>query len=91
VKWTDEDWKMTLMASEMLREDAENALAGAIERAEYAEALLSMRDARAEPISERERAQLGELREAFVRRFGKQPDAAPSARRKTHANREAGK
>jgi 2-oxo-4-hydroxy-4-carboxy--5-ureidoimidazoline (OHCU) decarboxylase len=28
----------------------------------------------AEPISERERAQLEELRDVYVRRFGRQPD-----------------
>jgi hypothetical protein len=37
---------------------------------------------KAEPISERERAQLQELRQAYVRRFGKQPDA-PTARSAT--------
>lgn len=35
---------------------------------------------KAEPISERERAQLQELREAYVRRFGKEPDARPAAK-----------
>ncbi|WP_160317628.1 hypothetical protein [Arthrobacter sp. RIT-PI-e] len=30
---------------------------------------------KAEPISDRERAQLEELRQVYVRRFGKEPDA----------------
>jgi hypothetical protein len=35
---------------------------------------------KAEPISDREREQLQELRQAFVRRFGKEPDARPTAK-----------
>lgn len=35
---------------------------------------------KAEPISDREREQLQELRQAFVRRFGKEPDARPPAK-----------
>jgi hypothetical protein len=38
-------------------------------------------DGKAEPISDRERAQLQELRQAYVRRFGKQPDARPTAKK----------
>ncbi|MGP6206237.1 hypothetical protein ACQVDU_14975 [Microbacterium sp. F2] len=35
---------------------------------------------KAEPISDRERAQLQELRQVYVRRFGKEPDARPVAK-----------
>jgi hypothetical protein len=35
-------------------------------------------EGRAEPISDRERAQLREMREIYVRRFGREPDARPA-------------
>jgi hypothetical protein len=35
-------------------------------------------EGRAEPISDSERAQLREMREIYVRRFGREPDARPA-------------